>query len=342
MEGAARAVSPARRRSRTPLRAEEEGPPGGGERRRRVDGASRRTPPTRTEHGRAGAGAETREKEAQEEYEYYSEDEEEEEETCPDREEEDDRWESGRRPPPEPPLPPRGDWDWSTCDVRECGRPARGGDSVCCDPCVRTHGRDHTYNCNMRARSAAPSGGPEGKGGGRGKPGGQGGPGGDRPGKGNRRKKPGKALRDRERNMYRQGAGKGGKSRGFQTSAYQRALGLGKAAATVRSQTSRLKTWDKALRELERQGLVTVPDDIRQLSPETARAGVACLRARGYRSAELYLSSAMTRHRSLYAVTHPLQSAQQEAIRISRRGVGPGTRQTAHSDALAACPPVRR
>ena len=51
--------------------------------------------------------------------------------------------------------------------------------------------------------------------------------------------------------------------------------------------------------------------------------GVACLRARGYRSAELYLSSAMTRHRSLYAVTHPLQSAQQEAIRISRRGVGP-------------------
>jgi hypothetical protein len=98
--------------------------------------------------------------------------------------------------------------------------------------------------------------------------------GGDRPGKGNRQKKPGKALRDRERNMYRQGAGKGGKSRGFQTSAYQRALGLGKAAATVRSQTSRLKIWDKALRELERRGLVTVPDDIRQLSPETARAGL--------------------------------------------------------------------
>ena len=107
-EGPARAASPARRRSRTPLRAEEEGPSGSGERRRRVDGASRRTPPTRTEHGRAGAGAESREKEAQEEYEYYSEDEEEEEETCPDREEEDDRWESGRRPPPEPPLPQGG------------------------------------------------------------------------------------------------------------------------------------------------------------------------------------------------------------------------------------------
>ena len=85
----------------------------------------------------------------------------------------------------------------------------------------------------MRARSAAPAGGPEGKGGGHGKPGGQGGAGGSRHGKGHRRKKPGKAIRDRARNMYRQGAGKGGKGRSFQTSAYQRALSLGTAKPAI-------------------------------------------------------------------------------------------------------------
>ena len=252
-------------------------------------------------------------------------------------EEETDRWDSGRgrERPPEPPRPPprgKGDhpaWDWHVCDVRGCNRPSRGGDSVCCDPCVRTHGRDHTFNCDARVREAqGPARGPNRKGGGAGGPGGKGGgPGsGRRPDGRPKRKKPGKTARDRERNMFRKGGGRSGKSgkgRPFSAQDFRRALSLGTAASTVRSQTSRLKTWDKALEDLESKGLLTLPEDRCRLSPETAKAGVAYLRSRGYRSAELYLSSAVTRHKSRYDMSGPLQSAHQEAVRISRRGVGP-------------------
>ena len=132
--------------------------------------------------------------------------------------------------------------------------------------------------------------------------------------------------RDRERNMFRKGAGKtgkGGRSKPFMAGEYQRALSLGAAAATVRSHTSRLKTWDRALEYLANQGLLTLAKDPKLLTPEIAKAGVAYLKARGYRSAELYLSSAVTRHKSTYAMEAPLLAAQQEAVRISRRGIGP-------------------
>ena len=108
--------------------------------------------------------------------------------------------------------------------------------------------------------------------------------------------------------MFRKGGGRSGKSgkgRPFSAQDFRRALSLGTAASTVRSQTSRLKTWDKALEDLESKGLLTLPEDRCRLSPETAKAGVAYLRSRGYRSAELYLSSAVTRHKSRYDMSGP-------------------------------------
>ena len=64
-----------------------------------------------------------------------------------------------------------------------------------------------------------------------------------------------------------------------------------------------------------------VEPDGRKLNPELLKAGTAYLRARGYRSAELYASTAMTRHKAVYPVPGALEIAAREATRIWRGGV---------------------
>lgn len=105
--------------------------------------------------------------------------------------------------------------------------------------------------------------------------------------------------------------------------AYGKALQLAVAAATSRSRASRLRTWDRAMEHLAEQELVRMGPDRHCLDPDLIRAGTAYLRARGYRSAELYASTAMTRHKATYPVPGALEIAAREATRIARRGIGP-------------------
>ena len=98
---------------------------------------------------------------------------------------------------------------------------------------------------------------------------------------------------------------------------------MGVADNTRKSTKSRLNTWDFAITTLEEKGLIGPPEDPTFLTPELVKAGVAYLKARGYRSAELYLSAAMMRHRSKHEVAPPLTGAAREATRAARRGRGP-------------------
>ena len=49
---------------------------------------------------------------------------------------------------------------------------------------------------------------------------------------------------------------------------------------------------------------------------------VAFLKAQGYRSAELYLSAAMRRHKTHHDVDGPLSLASKEAVQMALRGRG--------------------
>ena len=118
--------------------------------------------------------------------------------------------------------PERAGGDWESHHRRECmnphcNRPARGSDEICCGRCTETQGREHSFNCNARTvygddkrRSGRPWGGGDGGNGppDRGDPNRRRGSGGGKPSK-----KPSKAARDRERNLFRKGGkGKGGRS----------------------------------------------------------------------------------------------------------------------------------
>jgi len=226
--------------------------------------------------------------------------------------------------------PERAGGDWESHHRRECmnphcNRPARGSDEICCGRCTETQGREHSFNCNARTygddkrRSGRPWGGGDGGNGppDRGDPNRRRGSGGGKPSK-----KPSKAARDRERNLFRKGSkGKGGRSHLQLT--FGKALKLAVATATSRSRASRLRTWDRAIQHLAEQELVRVEPDGRKLNPELLKAGTAYLRARGYRSAELYASTAMTRHKAVYPVPGALEIAAREATRFARRGIGP-------------------
>eukprot|EP00435_Cladocopium_sp_Y103_P062123 s236_g23.t1 len=74
---------------------------------------------------------------------------------------------------------------------------------------------------------------------------------------------------------------------------------------------------------LEAQEAVSPLDDNTYLTPERARAGVALLRARGYRSAELYLSTALRRHKANFPMSTQPELASKDAARMAKRGRGP-------------------
>ena len=154
--------------------------------------------------------------------------------------------------------PERAGGDWESHHRRECmnphcNRPARGSDEICCGRCTETQGREHSFNCNARTvygddkrRSGRPWGGGDGGNGppDRGDPNRRRGSGGGKPSK-----KPSKAARDRERNLFRKG-GKGKRGRSHLQLTFGKALKLAVATATSRSRASRLRTWDRAIQHL--------------------------------------------------------------------------------------------
>lgn len=77
------------------------------------------------------------------------------------------------------------------------------------------------------------------------------------------------------------------------------------------------------MEELERKEILEESRDRIHMTPNRLKAGVAYLKARGYRSAELYMSAALKRHRGLFGQDPMLGEAAKEAVRVARRGRGP-------------------
>ena len=182
--------------------------------------------------------------------------------------------------------------------VPQCTRQACDPHAICCDMCGRTAGKRRSQRCNERThRGPDPDWEDDGeyddddedwddpppkKGKGKGKKG----------GKGNRFKSAAKVQRDRDRwRSWGTWGGKKKKTPSWDASRFQTALRMGTAPATRRSVESRLATWDKTLRLLEEKEVVPPTDRLDKLDPQRLKAGVACLKAQGYRSAELYMSA---------------------------------------------------
>eukprot|EP00435_Cladocopium_sp_Y103_P043459 s2560_g12.t1 len=136
-------------------------------------------------------------------------------------------------------------------------------------------------------------------------------------------KKAAKAARDRERGRQRREKWRTWQTAAFPSTAYKRALDMGTAPSTRKAHQTRLRTSDMVIARLQREGLLEEGAGGHRLSGSTAKAGVAFLKAKGYRSAELYLSAAMRRHRLTHRVDEPLTQAAQDAIRLAKRGRGP-------------------
>eukprot|EP00435_Cladocopium_sp_Y103_P061886 s216_g23.t1 len=215
------------------------------------------------------------------------------------------------------------------CQTPGCNRKKRYRAPTCCEQCYHSRGKQHNRYCGDR-RGPPPREGQDrhwpdrdhdpdneqGKGGPK--------------GKGKPYKTPGKAARDRDRKRdWQQRGWKGGGQRwSFPASEYQRILKTGLAKSTLRSRQTRLSTWDGAMATLEAQEAISPLDEQAFLTPERARAGAALLRARGYRSAELYLGAAMARHRAMFPMTTQLEMAAKDASRIAKRGRGPAQGKT--------------
>eukprot|EP00435_Cladocopium_sp_Y103_P036126 s642_g9.t1 len=215
---------------------------------------------------------------------------------------------------------PAGSDRW--CSVG-CGRYCRAHVDTCCGACEDTAGMEHTRDCDRKNGYTPPPPRPYHKPPGRG---GGGGPGWDRQGGGwgkpSSSKKASKAKRDYDRSVRRKQEGKIW-GRAFPTAAFNQALTMGRAANTLKSWQARLRTWDAAAERLRREALLPPAQSATRLSPEEAKKVVALLKAQGYRSAELYLSAAMSRHRAHHQVDGPLTEAGREATRMAQRGRGP-------------------
>ena len=205
-------------------------------------------------------------------------------------------------------------------------RRARENGGTCCGACEDTGGMEHTTACDRREgrTSPPPTRRPR-------PPPGGGDEDGDEPGGGKGKGKPdrwptkkaAKAARDRERGRQRREKWRAWKTAAFPSAAYNRALDMGTAPSTRKAYQTRLRTWDMAVARLQREGLLGEGTGGHRMNGRTALAGVAFLKAKGYRSAELYLSAAMRRHRLTHRVNEPLTQATQDAIRLAKRGRGP-------------------
>ena len=229
--------------------------------------------------------------------------------------------------------------EWSTyrarqeiCVIKGCDRDAREDRNTCCEVCSRTGGQRHSRYCDSRHGLGPPPRdrddddddfydhdddeeedkrrGKKGKGKGK---------------KGHWKwvdKRSGKAARDRDRWNAWNKAGRQKKGV-WSVSLFNAALKMGQAPNTRKSTASRLTTWDRAMEELERKEILEESRDRIHMTPNRLKAGVAYLKARGYRSAELYMSAALKRHRGLFGQDPMLGEAAKEAVRVARRGRGP-------------------
>ena len=207
-----------------------------------------------------------------------------------------------------------------------CGRFGRENVGTCCGACEDTGGMEHTRDCDRRNGRPPPDYSwhwdPPGKGGGW-DPYGGGGRKGSGWEKGRPSKKAAKAKRDYDRSVRRRQEGRYWTKAPFPAEAYRLALGMGVAASTRRSWRTRIRTWDAAVERLRREELLAPVEDPTRLTPETAHKVVAFLKAQGYRSAELYLSAAMRRHKTHHEVDGPLSLASKDAVQLAVRGRGP-------------------
>lgn len=218
------------------------------------------------------------------------------------------------------------------CVIKGCDRDAREDRNTCCEVCSRTGGQRHSRYCDSRHGLGPPPrdrddddddfydhDDDEEEDKGRGKKG---------KGKGKKGhwkwvdKRSGKAARDRDRWNAWNKAGRQKKGV-WSVSLFNAALKMGQAPNTRKSTASRLTTWDRAMEELERKEILEESRDRIHMTPNRLKAGVAYLKARGYRSAELYMSAALKRHRGLFGQDPMLGEAAKEAVRVARRGRGP-------------------
>lgn len=297
-----------------------------GERRRRAEPDERRPSPPAKPAGRRSVSLSE---------DYVDEDEEEEsaeEDTAvrPGSNRKDRTAEEARRPEPRPPRERREreeeeEEKWpNQCRTPGCDRRKRSLMPTCCDQCSHSKGKQHNRYC-QGYEDPPPDhdewdwpDDPHDRGGGKAKGGG-----GKKGKKSGSHKTPAKAARDRDRKRGWGNWNKGARWKTFPMEEYNRLLKTGVAKSTLRSRMARLKTWDRAMAELEAQEAIKPLDDPSFLTPERAGAGVALLRARGYRSAELYLSTALTRHKKLFPLSIQLDLAAKDATRIAKRGRGP-------------------
>ena len=218
--------------------------------------------------------------------------------------------------------------EYHKCAIQGCKRPGRAPGATCCDPCGQTGGERHSKACNHQFGPRAPPIDPSWdedddypdeedpeddrrrKGKGKGK------------GKSKSKKSEAKAARDRDRwrnwDWNRRGIRKS-----WNPARFSRALAMGKAASTLKCTESRLSTWDQVMKTLEEKEVIPREDLPGILTAERLSAGVACLKSQGYRSAELYMSAALLRHRSKYGQSAELTMASRDATRMARRGRGP-------------------
>ena len=111
-------------------------------------------------------------------------------------------------------------------------------------------------------------------------------------------------------------------------------MAQGFAPSTIKSHQARLQTWDRAREELARLGVLSQSTEPAGTTPEEVRAVAAYLKAKGHRSGELYVNTAVARHRAAFGVSPRLGEAARVAQRLARRGRGPRRGR-------APCPPPR-
>ena len=209
--------------------------------------------------------------------------------------------------------------DAGECQIAGCPRRRVPGTVCCCHLCFESGGRRHTKSCDGGRWAGTGSTDPPG-------PPGSGGGGGD-DGKGDGPKKKKKKNRPSQKQRKRRGADEeagppaevkqedpdysgeeleelGGLARRLAVKASE-----AYARGTLASVRSRLRTWDAALRHLEKAGVVKRDPRPGFLTPAVLRKTVAYLCLRSYESAALYGSAALGRHKRHYEV-HPSLAAQ--------------------------------
>ena len=104
---------------------------------------------------------------------------------------------------------------------------------------------------------------------------------------------------------------------------YHAALRMSLAKNSQKSLKARLATWDRSAARLRSWGLLGPSAGEGRLTAGEIRRVPAYLRAQGYRSAHLYVSAAVQRHKEQHQLEAQLAFAAHEAQRAAKRGIGP-------------------